>query len=343
MPYLIQNCQEIAIAHQRILPHIHQTALWQSHSLNQMLGCNIFLKMDALQKTGAFKIRGVLNHLLYLQELDKLPKQVVAYSTGNHALALAYAAQFFKIKARIYLPENVSSLKKKIAADYGAELIETKTRQEAENGAKLDGGQEFHYLPPSDDEKIIAGAGTMCYEALEQLGQEKIIPEAIFAPCGGGGLLAGSYLATELIKSKTSAGSAKKIKLYGAEPQKANDAYRSLKDKKIFRFADSPTTIADGLRTLSISPYIYHYLEQIEAIELVTEEAIIYWTMWLAQLTKIICEPSAAIAMAAAFNWLQRNKASNILVLITGGNVDLDFYKELTNSRLHLQKPPNIF
>jgi len=222
-----------------------------------------------------------------------MPGKIVAYSTGNHALAMAYTAKLFGIHARVYLPQNVSPIKKRIAKYYGAEVMEVKTRLEAENLSKKDGDNGFYYLHPSDDDQTIAGAGTMCYEALIEMKKRNIkMPEAIFASCGGGGLLAGTYLAKNLLSPSS--------KLIGAEPEIANDAYKSLQSGEINRFDDSPK--------------------------------IYYWTAWLMQTTKVTCEPSAAISMAAAYNWLKENNAKKtILILISGGNIDPSLYQDLWN------------
>ncbi len=325
---MIQLKESVAIAQKRIESYIHKTPLIKSNELNKRLGCNIYFKMDAMQKTGAFKIRGVLNHLLELQEVhQEMPKQIVAYSTGNHALAMSYAAKLFNIKARVYLPRNVSYIKKNIAKYYGAEVIEVATRQEAEELAYHDGLNGFHYLHPSDDDATIAGAGTMCFEALQQMQADNIQPDAIFAPCGGGGLLSGSYLAKELLSPES--------ELHGVEPELASDAYQSLQNGEVFRLKESPKTIADGLRALSVSKRTLEYLKKLDEFHLASEESILYWTSWLIQMMKITCEPSAAIAMCGAQSWVESgNSNKNILILISGGNIDNDFYQKLSSADL---------
>ncbi len=261
----LQSPENIRIAYERIKPHLHKTPLLRSEVLNQMLGADIYFKADALQKTGAFKVRGVLNHLLSLREQGNLPEQVVGYSTGNHGIGLAWAAQKLGIKARIYLPKNTAPIKQRAAESYGAEVIYTDTRKEAEECTKRDGSNDFYYMHPSDSDATIAGAGTCTFEALEQMSDN---PDAIFASCGGGGLLSGTYLAKELL-SPTS-------KVIGTEPLQANDAFLSLKQGSIFKFDHSPTTIADGLRTLGISTRTFNYLNKLDDFILVEEEKIYY-------------------------------------------------------------------
>lgn len=317
-----QTAKMVTKAHNRIIKYIHKTPIMQLKHLNETINNNVYFKMDSMQITGAFKIRGVLNFLLSMQEKGDLPTKIVAYSTGNHALAMAHAAKILNITARVYLPKNVSLIKKEIAANYGAEIIEVDTRQQAEDMALQDSLNGYTYLHPSDNDLTIAGAGTMCYEALLEM-QGTGSPDYIFAPCGGGGLLSGSYLAKEILSPYT--------KLYGVEPLNANDAHRSIESGSLFRFKDSPNTTADGLRALSISSRTLEYLKKLDGFHLVTEESILFWTAYLIQAMKQPCEPSAAISLAAAYEMIKANniKGKKILILITGGNIDPEFYQKM--------------
>lgn len=316
-------------AHHRIKPYIHITPILKSEILNSMLKADIYFKAESLQKTGAFKVRGVLNHLLSLDEKQKLPAKVVAYSTGNHGIGLAYAAKILKIHARIYLPKDTSPIKQQAAQYYGAEVIYTNTRQEAENLSKLDIDNGFYHMHPSDSDLIIAGAGTTCFEALKQL---NFTPDAIFASCGGGGLLSGTYLAKEALSPSSL--------LIGCEPEQADDAYQSLQQKKIYRFIHSPNTIADGLRTLGLSERTFSYIKKLDNFFLINEHDILYWTAWLTHLLKIACEPSCALNMAGIQKWLKTQTASKkILVIISGGNIDPALYQRLQQEEFLLKVP----
>jgi threonine dehydratase len=329
----IQKPEIINQAYKRIENYIDNTPLLYSEILNKLMSSNVYFKMDAMQKTGSFKLRGVLNSLLTLKEIRQMPKKIVSYSTGNHALAMAYTAKLFGIHARVYLPANVSSIKKDTARYYEAEVIEVETRSQAEELALQDKKRGFYYLHPSDNDEIIAGAGTMCYEALKTMQNYTTTkPDAIFASCGGGGLLAGTYLAKELLSPYS--------QVIGAEPRLANDAYKSLRANRIIRFSNSPKTIADGLRTLSISLRTFHYLKKLDGFYLLDEEAIYRWTAWIIQTTKVICEPSGAICMAAASNWLKAHgPGKTVLILISGGNIDPTIYLDLFQ-RNYLEKLP---
>jgi threonine dehydratase len=317
-------------AHIRIKPYLHETPILHSETLNEMLGHEIYFKVESLQKTGAFKVRGSLNHLLTLKEQGNLPNKVVAYSTGNHGIGLAWVARKLGIHARIYLPENTAVVKQQAAKYYGAEVVYTKTRAEAEELTKRDGEEGFYYMHPSDNDMTIAGAGTLCYEALKQLNFK---PDAIFASCGGGGLLSGTYLAKELLSPESL--------LFGAEPLAANDAYMSVRDGKIFRFLDSPDTIADGLKTLGVSERTFKYLQKLDGIYL-GEEKDIYWTAWLIHLLKCAVEPSAALNMIGVCKWLAtQTDRKKVLVMISGGNIDPVLYREIWKED-YLLTPPSL-
>ena len=299
-----------------IKKYVYNTPVLYSPHLSELYGNQVYLKLDSLQITGAFKIRGVLNFLLHRQQKQQLPQKIVAYSTGNHALAIAYAARVFDVQARIYLPVYASSVKKEMARHIGgAEVVEVVSRAEAERKTIEDSLHNgFTAIPPSDDDSIIAGAGTMCYEALLKMQSIGSAPDAIFAPCGGGGLLAGSYLAKNELSSKS--------KLYGVEPSEADDAFRSVRDNSIASFSQSPMTVADGLRALNVSNKTLDYLRRLDNIYLVEEQEIIRWNKYLNNILPVQSEFSATISLAAAQKWSQDNKNKTILILISGGNID---------------------
>jgi len=316
----LQEASEVEKAYLRIKDYLIETPIITCDLLNERYGHEIYFKVESLQKSGAFKVRGVLNHLLALKERGELPERIVAYSTGNHGLGLAWVANLLKVKARIYLPKYTSVLKQKFATIYGAEVIYTDTRQQAEDNTYEDKSKGYYYLHPSDSDLTIAGAGTMCYEALKQL---KFPPDAIFASCGGGGLLSGSYLAKELLSPSSL--------IFGTEPAQAKDAYDSVKEGKICRFSKSPETFADGLKTLGVSNRTFEYLKKLDGIYLVEEDKIAYWTFWLAHLLKVYIEPSAAINMDPAINWCSGKVRQKILILLSGGNIDPSIFKTFTS------------
>lgn len=304
---------QIVEARRRIESYIYNTPLVYCKQLSRLFKNNIFLKLDSLQVTGSFKIRGVLNYLLKAQEDGRMPSKIVSYSTGNHGIAMGYLAKIFNIQARVYLPTYIDVTKKKLAHQSQAEIIEVRNRQEAEQRTIEDSNNGFEFVPPSDDELVIAGAATMCHEAIDKMHQLGLKADAIFAPCGGGGLLSGSYLAKSELSPET--------KVYGVEPTRANDAYQSIVNKNVFRFDTSPMTIADGLRALSVSSRTLQYLSKLDDIFLVDEGEIIYWNKYINKILPIATESSASISLAAVEKWSkQQPQQQNIIVLISGGN-----------------------
>ena len=327
------NKEDILKAHKRISPFITRTPLITSERLNQLLGHDITFKAESTQITGAFKVRGVLNTILSLKEQGKLPKKIIAYSSGNHAKAIAWVgSEIVHIPTEIYMHKSASLSKQKAIKALGANLIITETRAAAENGAKEAGKIPGNYfLHPSDNDMVICGAATMSLEALEDMNST---PDAIFASCGGGALLSGTYLGAKI--------SEKPSKIFGAEPKIANDAATSYKQGRIVGFEESPQTMADGLRTLKVSERTFAYLQKLDGFIEASEEEILYWSIWLHELLPVPCEPTAAITMACAFNWLKLQKTKQkILVIISGGNVDSEVASLFQTSH-HLNFPPDL-
>ena len=323
---VLQSPEVVRSAHKRIAPHIHRTPLMGSLLLDNWLGHEVNFKVEGFQKAGAFKIRGALNALLTLKEEGRLPKDVVAFSSGNHAQAVAIAGKMLGVKTTVIMPKYVSKVKQQATMAYGAELLLTDTRQQAEALAAEKAAQGAWLLHPSDDDMVIAGQGTACLEALED--GEK--PDAIFSTCGGGGLLSGTWLA------------AQSIPVFGAEPQMANDAARSCRTGKIVSFDETPMTIADGARTLHISPRTFAYLRQLAGFYEIPEQDIMYWTQWLHHLLKVVVEPTSAVAMAAAFEWLKaQNQKKRVLVILSGGNMDADTSRTIW-AQDYLSQPPKV-
>jgi threonine dehydratase len=325
--------EDILKAHARIKPIIIRTPLITVERLNQLLGHEIIFKAESSQITGSFKVRGVLNTILSLKEQGNLPQKLIAYSSGNHAKAVAWAgAEIAHIPTEVYMHKSASLSKQKSVRGLGADLIITETRIGAETGAKEAGKKPGNYfLHPSDNDMVITGAATMAYEAFENLSTE---PDAIFAACGGGALLSGTYLGTK------AAGSSAKI--YGAEPAIANDAATSYKLGRIVGFEESPQTLADGLRTLKVSERTFVYLQKLDGFIEASEEDILYWSIWLHELLPVPCEPTSALTMACAFNWLKTQKTKQkILVVLSGGNIDNEV-AGLFQASDHLNFPPDL-
>jgi threonine dehydratase len=312
------NPNVVTMAHDRIKNYIIHTPLLRSSILNERLKSSIYFKFEGMQKVGAFKARGALNTLLHLKEQNMLPKKVVAYSSGNQAQAVAWAAQQTGIKATIFVPAIASPIKLAATKSYGAEVIITQERQEAEDLAHDMSLNGCFLLPPYDHDDVIAGQGTAALEAWIKEGDFDVA----FAPCGGGGLISGTYLATKLFSDSA--------KIYACEPLLANDAAISYRTNKITRLPMSPMTIADGTRTLSISERTFQYIKKLNGFYEITEEDIIYWTQMLTNFLKVNVEPTCALGMAGAFQWIKEgNTGKKILVIISGGNIDPSLYLKI--------------
>ncbi len=310
MNYL--GIEDILKARERISKFVNKTPILSSSLLNRWLGHEVFFKAECLQKIGAFKARGACNTVAWLVENKIKAKHIIANSSGNHAQAVAWAANQFGLPSTIYMPANSSKIKIQATAAYGAKVVLCASRIIADEKVKLAAEEkETYWIPPFNHEQVIAGQGTAAYDSLLELGEI----DALFAPCGGGGLLSGSLIATRAL--------APNAEVIGAEPLNANDAAKSLRMNSIQKLPCPPDTIADGARTMAIGDITFEYLKKLDNIYEIEENLIIYWTQWLTHLLKVRVEPTSAMAMEAATRWLSgKTSKKRILILLSGGNID---------------------
>lgn len=320
--------EEVLRAQERLGERVHRTPLLRSSLLDSWMGHRFAFKAENLQKIGAFKARGGLNTLLSLKERGDLPRRVAAHSSGNHAQAAAWACAGLEIPCTVFMPEGASAVKRQATEAYGARVELADTRQEAEaRSAEMERDGAF-LLHPYDLDEVIAGQGTACLEAL----QDGAEPTAVFTPCGGGGLLSGTVLATRAL--------APDVSVFGVEPVSANDAARSYRTGEIFRWDTAPRTLADGVQTLSLSERTFAHVRRSDGILEVDEHEIVYWTQWLTHLLKVTVEPTAVLGMAGAFRWLaNRDPGETVLVILSGGNLSAAT-RERVWSRDVLETPP---
>ncbi len=322
---------DVQAASVRIKGKVLRTPLLESSLLNRWLGQRILFKVECLQTTGAFKLRGAMNFLSKLAEQGALPEKIVANSSGNHAQAVAFAASQFGIPACIYSTENISAVKAAATKSYGAELKLFPTRPQAD-AAVAEAAKEAGtiWIPPFDHPDIIAGQGTACMEAIEDAGKV----DAVFASCGGGGLISGTLLAAR--------GLAPNAKVIGAEPQAANDASRSLQSGIIESLSGPANTLADGAATPSVGLHTFPLLQQLDDFYEVDEVQIAYWTQWLQHLLKIHVEPTSALSMSAVVSWsLEVPPGQTAVVILTGGNISQQSMHKIWSTDYLLQ-PPNL-
>ncbi|MBF7075011.1 serine/threonine dehydratase [Glaciecola sp. MH2013] len=329
---------DIEQAQKRISSIVKTTPIFQSRLLNHWLGHNIYFKAECLQRTGAFKLRGAMNVLAKCHELGKLPRKVVANSSGNHAQAVAFAAAQFGIPAHIFCSDAVSPIKAAATEFYGAELSTFSSRTLADKAVEDASKEEgVLWIPPFNHPDIIAGQGTVTLESLQQLQEMNVKADAIVAPCGGGGLLSGAIVTNAAYKEQ---GLLDNTEVIGAEPLNANDAARSLQSGVIEVLEGTPDTLADGAATPSLGPHTFKIVQSVDDFYEVDEIQIAYWTQWLHHLLKLHIEPTCAMTMAAVAAWIS-NKSPNqhVLVLLSGGNISQATMSKIWQTD-YLQHPP---
>lgn len=313
--------KDIVEAKNRIQNYVVKTPILTNQTLNQKLGAEIFFKCENFQTTSSFKMRGAVNKILKFKEQNGyFPEKVVAVSSGNHAQAVAYLAKQFGIQALIYMEEKASPYKIKATRNYGAEVVLTKTKKETEIYAEERVLEGYLYIHSSNDEDIVCGQGTACLESLEEIGDVDIV----FAPCGGGGLIVGSYLACQ--KQKTLP------QVFAVEPKSANDTSVSYQTGKIYSFETTPNSIADGAKTLRPSAVNFQYIQKLNGVYEIEEEEIIRWTQIISTSLKIFIEPTSALGIAACAEFLRTNKPTKklkILVILSGGNMSAETARQV--------------
>src|SRR5579859_644960 len=283
---------------------------------------SLLLKPENQQPIGAFKLRGAYNKIASLSEAER-QRGVIYYSSGNHAQGVAYAARALKVKSVIVMPNNAPAIKREATARLGAEIVlvgpgSDERKIKAEELAAQHG---YVIVPPYNDEKIIAGQGTIGLEIIEDLPDV----EAIFSPVGGGGLISGVAAAIKLTNPQ--------VKVIGVEPELAADAQASLRAGKIVQFPAEQVsrTLADGLRTQSVGPINFEHIRAyVDDIVTVTENEIRQAMKLLAQNPKTIAEPSGAVSIAGfLFRHDQLPKTKVNVAIISGGNIEPAMLKEL--------------
>ncbi|WP_078394357.1 threonine ammonia-lyase [Shouchella patagoniensis] len=306
--------QKFNEARERLYNKVHYTPLLTSITLNEQVGASVFVKAEHLQKTGSFKIRGAMNRVLKAKENGAL--QVITASSGNHGQAVAYAARSLGMKAIIVVPKNVIAAKERAIKSYGGEVIHCGTTSEERLDyarrliKELEGAE---YIPPYDDYEIMAGQGTVGIEILELIQS----PEVVVVPIGGGGLISGIASAVKRMNPA--------IKVIGVEPITANDTARSIQAGKRLLVESSSSTIADGLRASIPGELTFPFIQtNVDEVVTVTEAQIQEaFRFYLARMKQVV-EPSGAATLAALRGGQIQHQGGNVVLVASGGNVDLD-------------------
>ncbi len=303
---------DMRAAHERIKPYIRRTPIMTSDYLNDLTGAQLFFKCENFQEAGAFKVRGACNAVFGLSD-DMTTKGVCTHSSGNHALSLSYAAGRRGIPCNVVMPRTAPQAKKDAVRRYGGTITEcepsTSSREATFAEVQARTGGEF--VHPYNDPRVIAGQATCSAEILEQTGGV----DAVIAPIGGGGMVSGTCLTISNLAPETA--------IYAAEPEQADDAYRSFKAGHIIA-DDAPKTIADGL-LVPLKENTWHFVSNnVTDIFTASEGEIIDAMKLTWKYLRVVMEPSSAVPLATILKNPEVFRGKRVGVIITGGNVDLD-------------------
>jgi threonine dehydratase len=302
---------DVVAARERLRGVAHETPVMTSETLDGLVGAQVFLKCENLQRIGAFKFRGAYNAISQLPPEEKA-RGVLTYSSGNHAQAVAKVCALLGLQATVVMPANAPLIKRAATEGYGARVVEydPATARREEVAAELAAARGYTIIPPYDHADVIAGQGTAALELHE------VTPDldALLVCCGGGGLLSGCALATK--------GMAPNCRVIGVEPALADDATRSFYSGTLHT-VENPPTIADGTRTPSLGTLTFPLvLKYVDEMVTVTEEAIKEAVRFAFYRLKLVVEPSGALGLAALLSGAVPGDSRRIGVIISGGNID---------------------
>jgi threo-3-hydroxy-L-aspartate ammonia-lyase len=302
--------KKIESAHELLKGVANRTPVLHSESLNQQLGTEVFFKCENFQKVGAFKFRGAYNAISRLSDSQK-QAGVIAYSSGNHAQAVALVGKMLGVSSTIVMPNNAPKLKLAATKGYGAKVVvfdpQETTREAIAEQVNKDNALTL--IKPFDNQDVIAGQGTVAYEFAQKIPNLNMM----LAPCGGGGLLSGTAVATKSIQPH--------CKVIGIEPELADDATKSFYSG-ILHSNPNPPTIADGTRTTSMGEITFPMVrEHVDEMKTVSEQAIKEAVKFMFYRMKLVVEPSGALGLAALLSGSVKVRG-RIGIIVSGGNVD---------------------
>lgn len=310
---------DIEDAARRIDGIAHRTPVLTSRYANETFGAELYFKAEHLQRMGAFKFRGALNALSRFTP-EQRQAGVVAFSSGNHAQAIALAARELGTPAVIVMPKDAPQMKIDATRGYGGEVIlyDRYTEDREAIGREIAALRGMTLIPPYDHPDIITGQGTAAKELIEEVGTL----DALLTPLGGGGLLAGSALAAKALSPG--------IEVYGVEPQAGNDGQRSFRSGAIVHI-ETPQTIADGAQTLHLGQLTFPIIRRdVTDILTATDEQLIEAMRFFASRMKQVVEPTGSLGLAGFSSVRDRLAGKRVGIIISGGNVDLARFCELT-------------
>jgi threonine dehydratase len=310
---MVLTYAEVAAAHERIRAVAKRTPVLTSATFDALTGAAAHFKCENFQRMGAFKFRGAYNALSQLSPVQK-KQGVVAFSSGNHAQAVALSGKLLGIPATIVMPTDAPKVKLEATRGYGAEVVlydaHNEDRQKIAEQLSVERGMTL--IPPFDHPHIAAGQGTAAKELIEDAGPLDLL----LVPCGGGGLLSGCAVAAKHLSPR--------CKVIGVEPAAGDDGAQSFRSKTLVTIA-TPKTIADGARTASLGPKVTFptILQHVDDIVTVDDDALLRAMFFLWERMKIVVEPTGALAACALLEGKVNAKGRKVGVVISGGNVDL--------------------
>jgi threonine dehydratase len=306
---------DVKAAAERIRTEVRKTPVMTSRTVDAELGAQVFFKCENFQRMGAFKFRGAMNALMQFDEHQR-ERGVVAFSSGNHAQAIALAARSLGIPATIVMPLDAPAAKVAATKGYGGNVVtyDRYTEDREQIGRDLAVRHGLTLIPPYDHPHVIAGQGTAAKELIEEVGEL----DALFVCLGGGGLLAGSALAARELSPH--------CKIYGVEPEAGNDGQQSFRSGAIVHI-DTPKTIADGAQTQHLGQYTFPIIRRdVDDILTVTDDQLVACMHFFAERMKMVVEPTGCLGFAAAREMREEFKGKRVGVIVSGGNVDIGRY-----------------
>ena len=309
---------DVIAAAARLEGHAHRTPVLQSTTANERWGAQFFFKCENFQRMGAFKFRGAFNAL---SKFDAAQRKggVIAFSSGNHAQAIALSARLLSMPAVIVMPKDAPAAKVAATRGYGAEVVTydrfTEDREALTKRLAQERGMTM--IPPYDHPDVLTGQGTAVKELIEDTGPL----DHLFVCLGGGGLLSGSALSARAL--------APDCKVYGVEPEAGNDGQQSLRTGKIVHI-ETPKTIADGAQTQHLGEYTFGIIQRdVDDIFTVTDDQLVEAMRFFAERMKMVVEPTGCLAFAGAIAAAKAIEGQRVGIVISGGNVDLSRYASL--------------
>lgn len=300
----------------------HKTPVARSRTLDQMLGMQVLLKCENLQRMGAFKFRGGYNAVNILDDAQRA-RGVVAFSSGNHAQAVALAAQLHGCRATIVMPHDAPPLKLAATRGYGAEVVLYDRYTEDRNAiaSRLSEERGCTLIPPFDHLPVMAGQGTTALELLQQTAADGPL-DALIVCTGGGGFLSGCAVAAKALQPS--------IAVFGAEPERGNDVQQSLRSGRIVALKDVPRTICDGQQTQAVGRHPFEVLQAMVTDILEVPDPVVVDAMrFVFDRMKLVLEPSGACALAALMHHRERFAGQRVGVTLSGGNIGIDRFVAL--------------